>query len=165
MKSRPRRGGHRQPERENHRYGGILGHDAGKKVNGRKRRVIVDTRGLPLAVSVHPANTQDRDGAKLVTEKLRGQFPRLRLIWADGGYAGKMADWVREEAGCELEIARRPKGERRFTVLPMRWVVERTFAWLGKYRRMSKDCERLAETSEAWIRPAMVCLMLRRLAT
>ena len=134
-------------------------------MNGRKRHIIVDTQGLPLAVAVHPANIQDRDGAKPVIEKLRGQFPRLRLIWADGGYAGKLADWVREDTGCELEIARRPKGERGFTLLPMRWVVERTFAWLGKYRRMSKDYERLAETSEAWIRMAMICLMLRRMAT
>ena len=78
---------------------------------------------------------------------------------------GELADRVKEATGCALEIARRPKGERGFTVLLMRWVVERTFAWLDKYRRMSKDRERLAETSEAWIRPAMICLMLRRLAT
>ena len=134
-------------------------------MNGRKRRVIVDTRGLTLEAAVHPANIQDRDGAKLVIEKLVGQFPRLDLIWADGGYAGKLVDWVKEATGCKLEIVRRRKGERGFTVLPRRWVVERTPAWLGKYRRMSKDCERLAETSEAWIRLAMICLMLRRLAT
>ena len=75
------------------------------------------------------------------------------------------ADWVKESTGCALEIARRPKGELGFTVLPMRWVVERMFAWLGKYRRMSEDCERLTETSESWIRLAMICLTLRRLST
>ena len=134
-------------------------------MNGRKRRVIVDTRGFTLEAAVHLANVQDRDGAKPVIEKLSEQFPELRLIWADGGYAEKPADWVREEAGCELEIARRPKGERGFRLLARRWVVERTFARLGRHRRMSKDCERLAETSEAWIRPATICLTLRRLAT
>ena len=118
-----------------------------------------------LEVEVPPANIQDRDGAKLVIENLAEQFPGLRLIWADGGYAGKLVDWVREEAGCEIEIARRPKGERGFKLLAKRWMVERTFAWQGRYRRMSKDCERLAETSEAWIRLAMICLMLRRMST
>ena len=98
-------------------------------------------------------------------EKLAVQFPRIRLIWADGGYAGKPVDWVKEVAGCELEIARRRKGERGFAVLPRRWVVERTPAWLSRYRRMSEACERLAETSDAWIRIAMICLTLKRLAT
>ena len=134
-------------------------------MNGRKRHVIVDTQELTLEVAVHPANIQDRDGAKPVIEKLAGQFPELGLIWADGGYAGKLADWVQEAAGCALEIVKRPKGERGFKLLARRWVVERTFAWLGRYRRMSKDYERLAETSEAWIRLAMICLMLRRMAT
>ena len=133
-------------------------------MNGRKRHVIVDTQGLTIEVAVHPANVQDRDGAKLALKKLAGQFPGLRLIWADGGYAGKPVEWVREEAGCALEIVRRPKGERGFTVLPTRWLVERTLAWLNKYRRMSKDCERLIETPEAWIRIAMINLTLRRLA-
>lgn len=133
-------------------------------MNGRKRHIIVDTQGLTLDVAVHPANIQDRDGAKPLLEKLVGRFPGLRLIWADGGYAGKLADWVQEVAGCELEVVRRPKGERGFTVLPRRWVVERTFGWLGRYRRLSKDYESLAETSEAWIRLAMINLMLRRLA-
>ena len=134
-------------------------------MNGRKRHVIVDTQGLTLEVAVHPANVQDPDGAKLAIKKLVGQFPRLGLIWADGGYAGKLVDWAKETAGCGLESARRRKGERGFTVLPRRQAVERTPAWLDKRRRMSKDCERLAETSEAWIRMAMICLMLRRLAT
>ena len=135
-----------------------------KEVNGRKRHVIMNTRGLTLEAAVHPANVQDRDGAKLAIEKQVGQFSRLGLIWADGGYAGKLVDWLEEATGCGLEIARRRKGKREFTVLPRRRVVERTPAWLNKYRRMSRDCERMAETSEAWIRLAMICLTLRRLA-
>ena len=85
-------------------------------MNGRKRRVIVDMRGLTLEAAVHPADVQDRDGAKLVIKKLAGRFPGLRLIWADGGYAGKLVKWAREEAGCALEIVRRPKGERGLRV-------------------------------------------------
>ena len=134
-------------------------------MNGRKRHVVVDTRGLTLEATVHPANVQDRDGAKLALEKLVGQFPRLGLIWADGGYAGKPVDWVKEATGCKLEIARRRRGSADSRFFPRRWVVERTMAWLGNHRRMSKDCERLAETPEAWIRPAMICIALRRLAT
>ena len=119
---------------------------------------------MTLEAAVHPANGQDLDGAKLALEKLVGQFSSLGLIWADGGYAGKPVDWVKEATGRALEIARRRKWERGFTVVPRRWVAERTPAWQGKHRRMSKDCERLAETSEAWVRPAMIFLTLRRLA-
>ena len=132
-------------------------------MNGRKRHIIVDTQGLLLDVVVHPADIHDRDGAKLVVSGLSGRFPNLSLIWADGGYAGKLLDWVRKNAGCELEIVKRPKGERGFTLLPRRWVVERTFAWLGNFRRLSKDYEELAEVSESWVRTAMIHLMLRRL--
>ena len=114
-------------------------------------------------MAVHPANIQDRDGAKPVISKIIGRFPNLRLIWADGGYAGKLTVWVGEKAGCELEIVRRAKGERGFKVLPRRWVVERTFAWLGNFRRLSKDCEESPKTSETWIRIAMIHIMLRRL--
>ena len=132
-------------------------------MNGRKRHIIVDTQGLLLDVVVHPADIQDRDGAELVIDKLAGRFPNLSHIWADGGYAGKLVDWVRENADCKLEIVKRPKGERGFTLLPRRWVVERTFAWLGVFRRLSKDYEELVEVSESWIRTAMIHLMLRRL--
>jgi putative transposase len=132
-------------------------------VTGRKRHVVVDTMGLLLAVVVHPANLQDRDGAKLVLHKLKGRFPRLRLIWADGGYAGQLIEWARELGDWLLEIVKRPD-ERRFVLLPRRWVVERTFAWLGRYRRLSKDYEALTESSEAFIHIAMTRLMLRRLA-
>ena len=119
--------------------------------------------GLLIAVVVHPANIQDRDGAKLVLEKLKGRCPRLELIWADGGYAGKLVDWARGFAGWVIEIVKRP-GQKRFVVLPRRWVVERTFAWLGRYRRLSKDYEGLCETSEALIHLGMIRLMARRLA-
>lgn len=144
--------------------GGLRGYDAGKKINGRKRHIIVDTMGLILVVVVHAAGIQDRDGAKLVFIKLLGQFPpRIRLIWADGGYAGKLIEWVYLLGGWVLEIVKR-SGEKGFEVLPRRWVVERTFGWLGRYRRLSKDYEELAKTSETIIYIAMIQLMLRRLA-
>lgn len=130
---------------------------------GRKRHIVVDTMGLLLAVVVHPANIQDRDGARLVINRLTGRFPRLALIWADGGYAGKLVDWVHATAGWTLEIVRRPRATHNFAVLPRRWVVERTLGWLGRCRRLSKDYEALPETGEAWIHIAMIHLMLRRL--
>lgn len=131
---------------------------------GRKRHIVVDTMGLVLAVVVHPADIQDRDGAKLVIDRLLGKFPRLRLIWADAGYAGKLVEWVMAVSGWVLEIVKRPRNSQRFEVLPRRWVVERTLAWLGRCRRLSKDYEALAATTEAWVQLAMVQLMLRRLA-
>ena len=134
-------------------------------MNGRKRHIIVDTQALLLGVAVHPADIQDRDGAKPVIALLAERFPKVSLIWADGGYAGKLAGWVRENADCELDIVKKPKGERGFSVLPRRWVVERTFAWLGNFRRLSKDYEELVEVSESWIRTAMIQIMLRRLTT
>ena len=120
--------------------------------------------GLLLAVVVHPANIQDRDGAKLVIDKLIGRFPRMRLVWADAGYAGKLIEWVWALTGWALEIVKRPRDSHHFQVLPRRWVVERTFAWLTRCRRLSKDYEALSETTEAWIHIAMIHLMLRRLA-
>ena len=117
-----------------------------------------------LGVVAHPADIQDRDGAKVVIDKLAVRFPEIRLIWADGGYAGKLVQWVWEHTGYVLDIVRRPRGSREFIVLPRRWVVERTLAWLGRYRRLSKDYEALPSSSEAWIRIAMTHLMLRRLA-
>ena len=95
--------------------------------------------GLLLAVVVHPANIQDRDGAKLVIDKLTGRFPRMRLVWADAGYAGKLIEWVWALTGWALEIVKRPRDSHHFQVLPRRWVVERTFAWLSRCRRLSKD--------------------------
>lgn len=143
--------------------GGPRGYDAGKKVNGRKRHLLVDTLGLLLAVVVHAAALQDRDGAKLVLQKVRRHLPRLQLIWADGGYAGALVLWVRQQCGWILQTVLRPVGVKGFVLLPRRWVVERTFAWLGRYRRLSKDYERLPETSETMIYIAMIHRMSRYL--
>jgi putative transposase len=119
--------------------------------------------GLLLAVVVHAASIQDRDGAKLLLAKAKGHFPRLKLIWADGGYAGKLIDWVGKTCQWVLEIVRRCDKAIGFHVLPRRWIVERTFGWLGRYRRLSKDYEYLTDTSETLIQIAMIQLMLRRL--
>jgi putative transposase len=144
---------------------GIRGYDAAKQVKGRKRHILVDTMGLLLVVLVHAGNIQERDGARLLLNKAEGCFTRLRLIWADAGYSGEaMIDWVRDTCGWILEIVKRDKGVKGFQVLPRRWVVERTFAWFGDYRRLSKDYEVLTDTSEAMIYAAMVRLMVRRLA-
>ena len=144
---------------------GIRGYDAGKQIKGRKRHILVDTMGLLLMVLVHAADIQERDGAKLLLNKVKGCFTRLCLIWADAGYRGQpMIDWVRNTHGWILEIVKRDKGVKGFQVLPRRWVVERTFAWFGDYRRLSKDYEVLTETSEAMIYAAMIRLMVRRLA-
>ena len=108
-------------------------------MKGRKRHIVVDTQGLLLGVVVHPANIQDRDGAKLVLQRLRGRFPRLERIWADGAYAGKLVRWAGRIGGWKIEVVPRPAQQHSFQVLPRRWVVERTFAWLGRNRRLSKD--------------------------
>jgi len=141
----------------------VRGDDAGKQVKGRKRHIVVDTLGLILAVVVHAASIQDRDGAKLVLARLAGGFPRLRLIWADGGYAGKLVGWVMEHQGWTVAIVKRAVGEKGFVVLPRRWVVERTFGWLGRYRVLSKDDEQLPESSETLVLIVMIQIMLRRL--
>jgi len=116
-------------------------------------------------VVVHCAGIQDRDGAKQVLAKLRGAFPRLRLIWADGGYAGQLVSWVAAFGGWVLEIVKRSADAQGFEVQPHRWIVERTFGWLSKYRRLAKDYEETTQSSEAWIRLAMIHLMTRRLQT
>ncbi len=133
-------------------------------MTGRKRHLVVDTLGLLVAVAVHPANIQDRNGARLVLSKLVGHFPRLVLIWADGGYAGRLLVWALVVGGWVIDLGKKPEGAISFAVLPKRWIVERTFAWLGRCRRLSKDYEALPETSEAWIYVAMIHLMLKRLA-
>lgn len=125
---------------------------------------MVDTLGLILGCEVHPADIQDRDGAKLVLEKLADRFPRLERIWADGAYAGKLVDWAKDLGQWVLEIVKRSDGAVGFELLPHRWIVERTFAWLGRFRRLSKDYEVLIETSKAMIHIAMIRLMTRRLA-
>ena len=133
-------------------------------MSGRKRHLVVDTLGLVLAVAVHAADIQDRDGARLVLARLLGRFDRLVLIWADGGDAGRLVAWAKCAGGWAVEVVKRPAGATGFAVLPRRWAVERTFAWLGRSRRLSKDYEALPETSEAWVYVAMIHLMLERLA-
>jgi putative transposase len=114
-------------------------------------------------VVVHAASVQDRDGARLVLEKLVGAFGRLKLIWADGGYAGQLVQWAKTLGRWTIEIVKRSDDVEGFKVLPKRWIVERTFAWLGKYRRLSKDYEALTDSSESMIRIAMINLMIHRL--
>lgn len=148
------------------RGGAERGFDAGKQVYGRKRHILVDTLGLLLLVVVHSAGTQDRDGARAVLAPLARRFSKLRKIWADSIYNGGLAEWVRDlrrRNRIELEIVKRPEGVKGFLVLARRWVVERTFAWLSFNRRLSKDYEYLPETSETFIRVAMIRLMLARL--
>ena len=147
--------------------GGPRGYDAAKNVTGRKRHLLVDTMGLILLVIVHPADVQDRDGARLLLAMLvgSGRFSRLQLIWADAGYAGQqLIEWVGRlfASRLRIEIVRRTD-EHKFTVVKRRWVVERTFGWLGRCRRLSKDYEALTATSENWIRLAMIGVMVRRL--
>ena len=141
----------------------VRGFDAGKKVNGRKRHVVVDTMGLLLLVLITSASVQDRDGARTLLDRVKMAMPSLSLLWADGGYAGRLVEWAEAVAHITVEIVRKPLGIRMFQVLPRRWVVERTFAWIVKCRRLNHDYERLPETSEAMIKWAMIGLMVRRL--
>jgi transposase len=153
-------------------------------VKGRKRHLLVDTTGLILHVLVHEATIQDYRGGKLVLAPLKGCFPRLELIWADSGYKKEgFCEWVKAELGWDVEIVEHPWSGLRgvwapkdavidweqirpsgFHVLPHRWIVERTFAWLSTWRRLSKDYEVLPSSEEAWISIAMIRIMLRRLA-
>lgn len=133
-------------------------------MKGRKRHLLVDTTGLILKAVVHAADIQDRDGGRLLVESLDLQeWPRLKKLWADGAYSGRFEDWVAERTGWIVEIVSKPPGGV-FQVLPRRWVVERTFAWLGKFRRLSKDYEALPRSEETWIYLAMTGVMLARLA-
>ena len=134
----------------------------GKKIAGRKRHILVDTMGLLLTAVVHAADVQDRDGARLVLKRAKAEFPSLQLVWADGGYAGALIDWVKTTCGWVLQTVLRPVGVKGFIVLPRRWVVERTFAWLSRYRRLSKDYEYLTDVSETMILVAMIHIMARR---
>ena len=142
------------------------GYDAHKKnIKGRKRHLLVDTLGLPLSVYVTSADVQDRVGAQCLLAGLKPFVPRLKKIWADGAYAGeKLAGWLEEQGGWELQIVERDREAKGFEVLPKRWIVERTFSWLIRNRRLSKDYERLVQTSETFVGVAMIRLILRRLA-
>ena len=142
-----------------------MGYDAGKKVKGRKLHALVDTEGLPLRIVVHSAGIQDRDGAALVLDRIRARFPWLELVWADGGYNARQVDAaVAAMPGLKLEIVKRTDDMKGFVVLPRRWVVERTFSWFGRNRRLAKDYENLADTLAAFVTVASIQLALRRLA-
>jgi putative transposase len=145
--------------------GGLRGYDGGKKTVGRKRHILVDSMGLLLLIVVTAANIQDRDGAKLVFEQARVRFPRLKLIWADGGYAGQLLEWVKTLCCFILEIVKRSDDMTGFVVLPRRWVVERSFAWLTRCRRLTRDFEGLPSTTESWAYLANIQLILRRFDT
>ncbi|HKP52243.1 MAG TPA: IS5 family transposase [Chloroflexia bacterium] len=151
------------------------GYDKHKNVWGRKRHLVVDTLGLVMLAVVTSASVQDRDGGKMV---LKGLFERIKkaryahwwrycrlvLIWADGGYRGELIEWVQRKLGWELSIVEKAKGQKGFVLLPRRWVVERTFSWLNRARRLTKDFERLPQSSEAFIYVAMIRLMVTKLA-
>ncbi len=139
------------------------GYDAGKKVKGRKRHILVDTLGLLLKAKVLTADVQDREGAKMLFLDIKEQMPRLQLIWADGGYRGKLIEWVAVQCFWILQIVKRNDQLKVFKILPKRWIVERTFSWLNRNRRLSKDYERKIESGEAFLYLSMSILMLKRL--
>ncbi len=141
------------------------GFDNGKKVKGRKRHVLVDTLGLLLIVVVTAASLSDQAGARKIFKRMRGTGKKLRKVWVDGTYRGaKWTAWVKEQYNIVLESVARAEGQKGFAVLPHRWVVERTLAWLNQNRRLSKDYEELPSTSETFVYVAMTRLMLKRLA-
>ena len=145
--------------------GGIRGYDAGKKINGRKRHIITDTAGLLVGAMVHAADIQDRDGAPPLLASIRYAFPWLRHVFADGGYAGpKLREALAKLGAWTLEIVKRSDTAKGFVLLPRRWVVERTFAWFGRNRRLAKDFEKSIESAEAWLLIASIQLLTRRIA-
>lgn len=146
--------------------GGISGFDAAKKTKGRKRHILTDTLGLMLVLVIQAAHVQDRDGAPEVLRFARYRFPWLRHVFADGGYAGqKLRDALKRSGNWTIEIIRRSDAAKGFKILPRRWVVERTFAWLGRSRRLAKDWEKSTESAMAWGYISSIKLMTRRLAT
>lgn len=148
--------------------GQARGFDMGKKTTGRKRHLVVDTLGLVLTVMVTSASVQDRPGGRSILQHLAARFPSIALVWADGGYANKidtsLVSWAKHKLGVLLEIVKRSDDAKGFQVLPRRWVVERTFGWLTRNRRLARDYERLTANSEAMIKIAMIRLMAIRLA-
>jgi putative transposase len=145
--------------------GGPCGFDAGKRVHGRKRHIVTDTNGLLLAVHVHPANVQDVHGAVPLLERLRARFPKLRHVFADRVYRGNQLPRALAHCGpWTIEIVERPTGVKGFQLLPRRWVVERTFAWLGRCRRLAKDFEGSVASTATWLLIAHLRLLTRRLA-
>jgi transposase len=140
------------------------GCDAGKKINGTKRHLAVDTASLLLTVLVTAASVQDRDAARPLLWNLRRTFPSISLAWADGGYAGKLVTWAKNRLRLTLEIVKRPDDLHTFKVLPRRWVVERTLAWITRHRRTVRDYERLPGHHETYVHRAMIIIMTHRLA-
>lgn len=147
-------------------HGGAVGYDAAKKIKGRKRHLLVDTLGLVLGAVATPADCPERAGAQQVLQRVGDWFPRLRKLWVDGGYTGQsFAQWVRAQwPKLEVEVVKRSDDLKGFAVLPRRWVVERTFGWLMRHRRLVRDYERTEASAEAWIHLAMIRIQLRRLA-
>lgn len=143
---------------------GRRGYDAGKQIKGRKRHLLVDTLGLPLTVVVTAASVSDPAGARLVCRRLGGAGKKLRRVWVDGTYRGTLLDWVNRHHKFHLQPVLREPGQKGFAVLPKRWIVERTFAWLSQCRRLGKEYEALPVSSEAMIHLAMIRVMVRRLA-
>ncbi|TCM44440.1 transposase [Kribbella sp. VKM Ac-2568] len=139
------------------------GGDAAKKVNGRKRHLAVDTMGLLICVLVTAANIQDRDGARPLLTRLATVSHRIRLVWADSGYAGALSDWARDTVNVAVQIVKRTE-RHRFVVLPRRWVVERTLAWITRHRRCARDYEGLPAHHEAMVCWAMIRITSQRLA-
>ena len=142
-----------------------MGYDAGKRLKGRKIHALVDSEGLPMKVVVHSAGMQDRDGAALVLAHIRNRFPWLELVWADSGYdAHQVKTAVAAIPVIRMEIVRRTDDVAGFQVQPRRWVVERTFSWFGRNRRLAKDYENLATTLAAFVTLAAIRIALKRLA-
>ena len=146
--------------------GGIRGFDAGKKLVGRKRHIVTDTQGFMVGAVIHAADVQDRDGAPGVLAMIRHRYPWLRHVFADGGYAGKKLKAALGRMGkWTIQIVKRSDKAKGFEVIPRRWVVERTFAWLSRNRRLAKDFERTIESATAWLFIASVQLLARRIAS
>lgn len=168
--SRPHPDAHRPHHRfaigeDGGKKGGCYGYDAGKKIGGRKRFTAVDTQGLIVALDVLPADTPERAGAQQVLPQACTQSPNAQVVWADGGYDGaKFTAWCQQTLGLLLLVVNKPLGIKTFQVLPRRWVVERTFGWLGKFRRLARDYEVNPKNSRDWIFLAMINLMINRLA-
>lgn len=146
-------------------HGGPVGYDAGKKIKGRKRHVLVDTLGMILGVFVTPADVQEREGGQGVLERTLGFLTWLRILWVDGGYSGEaFANWVKAlRPKAKVVVVKRSDEVKQFKILPWRWVVERTFGWLMRNRRLVRDYERTTTSAEAWVYMAMIRLQVRRL--
>jgi transposase len=145
--------------------GGISGYDAGKRIKGRKRHIVTDTLGLMVGLVVHSAGIQDRDGAPEVLKSIRRSHPKLRHVFADGGYAGpKLRGALTGNGNWTIQIVKRSDAAKGFEIIPRRWVVERTFAWLNRCRRLAKDWEKSIASAEAWIFIAHIRILTRRIA-